>query len=415
MTPTILLSDLSLKSLKSVLVVADTNNVTRAAKQLNRSQTAVSKAIQGVEQKIGQPLFDRSPTGMSLTPAGAVLVVGIKEAMQQLQSAADAYCQLVVDDASIRTNPVFSMNITYGRLRALQEVYRALGVKEAAKQTQYTHAWLYDSMHFLEQMLDTPLFERNALGNQATPFCKALVRNTRLAFTALQNALDEIASEDDIIRGKVTIAAFPSVRSYLMPEACVQVKRAHPEVHILLLDGMYRDMEWRLRSGEIDFLICAFYKQEQELPDDLEQVPLFSASLRLIVRSEHPLSNKPSPTADDLKPYSWILPPDGTAARRDSEALLSELGIENPHCQIEVYSYSMQRKILRHSDSIALSFEHQFAEDERNGVICALPLQSESLITIGFTQRKNTTLSAPARVFREVLSNLSEQAQHSPR
>ena len=216
-------------------------------------------------------------------------------------------------------------------------------------------------------MLDTSLFERTALGNEATPFCKTLVRHSRLAFTALQNALDEIGSDGETIRGKVTIAAFPSVRSYLMPEACVQVKRAHPEVNILLLDGLYQDMEWRLRSGEIDFLICAFYKHEQELPGDLEQVPLFSASMKLVVRSDHPLLEIPSLTKDDLAPYSWILPPFNTAARRDSEILLSELGIDNPHCQIEAYSYSMQRQILRHSNSIDLSFNINLRKIEATG------------------------------------------------
>ncbi len=70
----LLLSGFSLKSLNSVLLVADTSNVARATEQLNCLQIAVSKAIQGVEQKICQPLFDLFPTGGSLTLVGEVLV-----------------------------------------------------------------------------------------------------------------------------------------------------------------------------------------------------------------------------------------------------------------------------------------------------------------------------------------------------
>jgi len=407
------LSELSLKSLKAALIVSETNNVTRAAKQLNRSQTAISKAIQGLEQKLEVTLFDRTPTGMILTPQGCVLIAGIKEALQQFQYAANAYTDMTSHPASTENNPIFDLNLSYGRLQALLMVQQASGVKEAAQEMQVSRASLYDAIHFIEQLLDAPLFERNAFGNLPTPFCLTLVRHTRLAFTALQNALDKIASEGDMVRGKVVIVAFPVVRNYLLPEVCVKVSREHPGIEILLKDGLYRDIEAQLRSGEIDFLVGTFYEHEQALPDDLEQTLLFKASLQIFVRQNHPLLALESICNDDLKAYAWVLPPTGSPARQIYQRRLDELGLKDLDCQIEAYSYSLQREILCQSNSIGLAFQHQSVHEENSGLLRALPITLQSPVALGITQRKHTSHSSPVQVLQEALLEMTKK-YHPP-
>jgi len=56
--------EVSLRHLKSALFVAEHKNVTRAANRLNRSQTAITKAISELEAALDTRLFDRSSTGM---------------------------------------------------------------------------------------------------------------------------------------------------------------------------------------------------------------------------------------------------------------------------------------------------------------------------------------------------------------
>ncbi len=52
------------------LKVAETGNVTKAARQLGYSQAAVTAQIQQLEQQLGLPLFDRLGRGVQLTDAG---------------------------------------------------------------------------------------------------------------------------------------------------------------------------------------------------------------------------------------------------------------------------------------------------------------------------------------------------------
>lgn len=50
--------------------IAESGSFSQAALRLGKSPQAVFKQITTYEEKLGVKLFDRSPTGMRLTPAG---------------------------------------------------------------------------------------------------------------------------------------------------------------------------------------------------------------------------------------------------------------------------------------------------------------------------------------------------------
>jgi DNA-binding transcriptional LysR family regulator len=66
--------NLDVAALRSFLAVVEVGGVTRAATQLNLSQSAVSLQIKRLEETFGQTLFERSGRGVLLTAAGEQLV-----------------------------------------------------------------------------------------------------------------------------------------------------------------------------------------------------------------------------------------------------------------------------------------------------------------------------------------------------
>lgn len=60
--------------LATVVAVAETGNMTRAAEAVNRSQSAVSMQIKCLEDALGRPLFIRRPRSITLTHEGEVLL-----------------------------------------------------------------------------------------------------------------------------------------------------------------------------------------------------------------------------------------------------------------------------------------------------------------------------------------------------
>ena len=66
--------NLDLTALRSFLTVADAGGVTKAAVQLNLTQSAVSMQLKRLEDALGQTLLDRSQRGMALTAQGEQLL-----------------------------------------------------------------------------------------------------------------------------------------------------------------------------------------------------------------------------------------------------------------------------------------------------------------------------------------------------
>ena len=66
---------MDLNHLRSFVAVAKFGHLTRASEALHLSQPALSSHIKTLEEQFGVTLFERTPTGMTLTPAGARLLV----------------------------------------------------------------------------------------------------------------------------------------------------------------------------------------------------------------------------------------------------------------------------------------------------------------------------------------------------
>lgn len=85
---------MDLRQMQYFLCVAQERNITRAARRLNIVQPALSMQIAKLEKSLGKQLFYRMAQGMSLTPAGEVLVHLIDPIIKDVERARDAMAQL---------------------------------------------------------------------------------------------------------------------------------------------------------------------------------------------------------------------------------------------------------------------------------------------------------------------------------
>ncbi|MEW1836738.1 LysR substrate-binding domain-containing protein [Nonomuraea angiospora] len=109
--------------LRILLAVARTGNMTRAAEELNTTQSAVSHALRGLESELGLSLLVRGSHGVSLTAAGravrrrATLILTQLEALEQEVAAARG-----ADTGSLRVGVIPSANA-----RLLPRILRLYG------------------------------------------------------------------------------------------------------------------------------------------------------------------------------------------------------------------------------------------------------------------------------------------------
>jgi LysR family tcuABC transcriptional regulator len=100
-----------LRQIRAVIAVCEEGSFTRAAERENATQSGISQHVAAAEQALGVKLFERTPTGVTPTPAGLRYYKRCVEAVGALDQAADEARSLgrqVTGDLRIGLMPTFT-------------------------------------------------------------------------------------------------------------------------------------------------------------------------------------------------------------------------------------------------------------------------------------------------------------------
>jgi LysR family transcriptional regulator, benzoate and cis,cis-muconate-responsive activator of ben and cat genes len=81
-------NDLELRHIRYFVATSEALSFTRAARQLNVSQPALSYSIFQLEERLGNKLFERSAKGIRLTPAGKVFEKTAQRVLREISAGA---------------------------------------------------------------------------------------------------------------------------------------------------------------------------------------------------------------------------------------------------------------------------------------------------------------------------------------
>jgi DNA-binding transcriptional LysR family regulator len=115
------LDSLTLDQIRLFLSVADAGSFSKAAKQLNRAQSAVTYGIQKLEAQFGIPLFDRTSYRPALTEAGRALLPRARRIAEETNAFRDTARSLASGleaELTIVLDSMFPMQAVVQALRA---------------------------------------------------------------------------------------------------------------------------------------------------------------------------------------------------------------------------------------------------------------------------------------------------------
>jgi LysR family transcriptional regulator of gallate degradation len=390
---------LNLAHLRAFKLVADTGSATRAAAELFRAQSAVTRSVKELESALGESLFERKPSGMLPTPTGRAVLERCERIFAELQELAQ-WC--AARQASRRTLvegalPPYLLNTR--RLQIFVALARHRHMPTAANSFGISQPAVSSAIRVLESGSGLRLFHRSPRGILLTTEGEAFSLHVRRALNELRHIPDEIAALHGNIQGAVTVGALPLGRTLILPKAIARMSAKHPGVRVVTDESAYEALVAGLRAGDVDFILGAL--RDNDAASGLQNERLMSEDMVVLARRDHPLAHFRGLAVADLRHAQWILPRSHAPARSLFESQFRRVKVKPPMPTVETADLAVIRGLLLGTDMVAALSAQQLHYECESGqlVVLDIPLHNTGR-DIGLTVR---AASAPSPATRALI------------
>ncbi|ASV99691.1 LysR family transcriptional regulator [Paraburkholderia aromaticivorans] len=215
------------------------------------------------------------------------------------------------------------MNVTLRQLRVFIEVARLQSFSRAGDEIGLTQSAVSRCVRELEGEIGLKLIDRTTREVQLTDVGGNLVSSVSRLLSDLDDALREIREIGEQRRGRVVVAASPTVACRLMPRVVAACGEQFPYIVLGLRDDVQSDVVRKVKSGEVDFgvIIGPF------TADDLLSEPLMTDSFCLVMRNDHPLTSRERVAWTDLEGQQLVMLDYASGSRPIIDAVMQEYGV----------------------------------------------------------------------------------------
>jgi len=224
------------------------------------------------------------------------------------------------------------MNLTLRQLEVLAAAADSASFSAAAKHLGISQPALSEAIRRIERETGTALFERTTRSLKLTDAGRQAAAIAREAVRDFNRAMERMKLGAGGKRGRITIAALPSIVCTAMPSVLADFTRGHPGVDIALHDVQHERAMEMIGEGHADIAITI----KPAKSDDLLFDPVASDVAYLVCRRDHALARRKSVRWRDLADVPFIGITRISSVRRLTDAAFvhSEISVE-PRYEVE--------------------------------------------------------------------------------
>jgi LysR family transcriptional regulator, hydrogen peroxide-inducible genes activator len=194
---------------------------------------------------------------------------------------------------------------------------------KAAERTFVSQPTLSAQLKKLEEFLGVKLVERQPKNVQLTEVGKQIVVRARRMLDEGDEIIALARSNTDPFAGKLKVGLIPTIGPYLLPRVMQKIRKAVPQLGLMLYEYQTEELLRRLRDGEIDLGIMALPIAQ----DGLETRPLYEEAFTVALPNHHPLAAKNTIKVQDLKGQTLLLLEDGHCLRDQALEVCSRVDV----------------------------------------------------------------------------------------
>ena len=259
--------------------------------------------------------------------------------------------------------------MSFDYLEGFLEVAKVRNFSRAASILYRTQPTLSQQIQRLEREFGGKLFDRDFKAIRLTQAGATLRRYAEELLALRTEALEAIGQIKENPRGSLRIGTNDATCLYVLPNALAGFRRLYPQVQVNIYRNFSHKIVENIQEGNLEIGIVSLPRNVK----GLEIIPIFSAELKVLLPSDHPLVEKTEITPADISFYPLLLPKTGRT-RKMIEDLLRPYK-KTLQISMELASVEIIKKYVSAGIGISLLPE-AFAQTEvAAGTLKFVPLQ----------------------------------------
>ncbi|WP_027482922.1 LysR family transcriptional regulator [Deinococcus pimensis] len=217
---------MKIRQLRSVIVLADVLNFTKAAERCNLGQPAFSRLVAELEDELHTRLFHRDKRHVTLTPEGAEFIAAARAALHELDNGVKRlHAKRPLPEFRVALEESAYGTLVVELLRAFRRRYPNVRVLPQSVHAEHGRAALLTGQVDLSvTTLPANLTDLHVASLVTEPLTVLVARDHRLA------AQDVISTED--LAGETLLAIHTEHVDGLLPHLARAARAAHPDARI---------------------------------------------------------------------------------------------------------------------------------------------------------------------------------------
>lgn len=297
------------------------------------------------------------------------------------------------------------MNLSSRDLRAVIALIEERNFTRAAERVHLSQPAFSALIQGVEHCLGARLFERSTRSVLLTPEGLLFESAARRVLADFDDMVEDFRALAERRRGRVAIAALPSLAAGWLPAVLAEYRSLWPGVELALRDALSQQCLAALRAGEVDLALAA----SGDADADLEAVELCTDDFHLVCRADHPLAQVRRLRLADLAQHPFVHLSRHSSVRQHLEVAFHPLAMNTV---LEVDHLATVMGLVAAGLGISVVPALTLFHFERPGLVVrplpALRLQRRLVIV----RRKSTPLSVAAKALQELLYKRRPQLEH---
>ena len=178
----------------------------------------------------------------------------------------------------------------------------------------------------LEEQLGVQLVERNQRRVMVTELGHEIADRARLVLNGVEEIVEAARSHQDPLAGELRVGLIPTVAPYLLPRVTAALRRAFPELRLMLLEYQTDDLMEKLAEGALDLAVVA----DTVDPEGFGCQTLLEEDFVVALPADHRLTGRQRLKISDLDDETLLLLEEGHCLTDQTLEVCSHIRVDQP-------------------------------------------------------------------------------------